>query len=957
MRRKLVGWGVVAALIAGCGSPANKAEDHVQALIVGARGAKPEVTLAGFEAVITGEEWASLGPATRSQVGAEVVRIAAEQVPQPFKQNSVDDATQVVARYRGLPDEARAGGARDAMLATLEGWLKALTAKEDREARIALLRLELEVASGNDTLSIGTRLATERLEMAKAIEEAWPVDALGFLAEEPRDPQGISEAAKILARLIEQPALLVDAGKDVDAWLVSVPVRDPQRMAVEAQRELAHSAKVADDAETDPAKLKAWLEKRPWDQWIVVKLATADLDAGNLAAAEKRLHAIGGPGLMIREATFLYGRLALAQGQLETADNVMSGLLGSRLQRFLAANAKLDAAGKLVQARIEQQMRSGNLPATVLAKLEKAAEADRQEILQEYFRDALLGDRDIEAGRATLMSYGDVVPASISLGMVKLRRAQALGGAARDAMLNEAERAFLAVRTAAVGQPEYHLGLGEIYARLGKAKESDAEFAGLLERKDQELSLRVAHTYRTIGNETRSIAVATDVYNTAAETRVKQQAATLLGVMGRDDEERESWYRKSDTQSKQVRTSLLEIEARKLLREGKRSECDKKFAEAARIMLEGTHPNDQVAQNNAALSTQQRFQCTGDVARLREAETGAETAYRAASDQPIVIGNFAMVLRSNADLRILAKRIDVTALRLDTSEAAALVRLLLDGTDRAPVLAELAKDPGWRRSGDLSAQLEVLMPASPYAYTDAIDRAERLLDPVAAEDVVARLRRTKAIDTSSTDDAIQRRISGADDKTEEPRLVAEIARDKEILSHQLDPKTRAAALVRSTDSLMAYGVGWNHPEHVATARAAYAEAAKLWPALTVGSAEIFALIDEAALAADGARWAKLRRGRGSLPILSQLARDKDPLADKIRGSSQWADAVKLLHARTGRPTVDDLALARLAADPAALAWANAVATDKVAKAMIEARSLLAPKDPRSADQLVVLAAK
>lgn len=948
---------IVMGIVAKAREPGNPAEAHVKRLIDGSSRAKPKATLAGFEMVITGEEWKGLSEATRDRVGAEVVRIAAAQIPKPFTPKSVDDANRVVARYRGLPEDGRTGAARETMLTTLEGWLQQLQGKDDREARIALLRLELEVANGCDTLSIGSRLATERLEMARSIEETWPVDALGFLAEEPRDPQGVAEAGRILGRLIEQPALLVDAGKDVDAWLASVPTRDPQRMAIEAQRELGRSARTEDDAETDAAKMKAALAKRPWDQWLVVKLATADLDGGDIAAAEKRLQALGGPGLMIRDATFLYGRLALAQGQLETADNVLSGLLGSRLQRFLVASAQLDATGKLVKDRVIRQMQNGNMPPDVLAKLEKASEAERASIFETYFRDTIDADPGIAAGRAALMNYGDVVPASIGLGMVKLRRAQSLGGPARDAMLGEAERAFLTVRTAAVGQPEYHLGLGEIYARLGKAKESEAELVGLLGRKDSQLTLRVASTYRTIGNQARATAVATDLYNDkATEPAIRDAAAALLGIMGRDDEERETWLRRSDIKSSQVRTALLEIEGRRLLREGKRAECDKKFAEAARLTLEGARPGDQATQNNAALATQQRFQCTGDVARLREAEAALESAYRSASDQPIVASNLATLLRANADLRILAKRIDITALRLDMGESRALVKALLDGPDRATVLAELTKDPGWRRSGDLFAQVEVLMPSSPYGYYDAIDRVERTRDPVAADDLVARLRRAKSLDTSSADEEFERRVAGTDDKIEEPKLLGAIERDKEILSHPLDAKTRAAALLRSTDALLAHGVAWNHPEEVIAARAAYAEVTKRWPALSLASADIFSAVDDAALAADGARWATLRRARGSASVLTQLVRDKDPLADKIRGSAQWPEIVKQLRARTGRPDADDLVLARLTGDATALAWANAAVGDKVLKAVLEARAKLTPKDPRGAEGLAALAA-
>ncbi len=965
MRSRLAGVGGFVVLIgAAIGvmvflherDPGNQAEAHVSELVRTAHsGAKPEVSLAALDAVITGDEWASLTDATRSLVGAEVVRLSVTLVPTPFTLREIDDANRVVARYRTLPDGGRHGAARDAMIGTLEGWLGGLKTANDREARIALLGLELAVAEGNDTTSIATRLATERLEMARAIEEAWPVDALGFLAEEPRDPNGVPEAGKILARLVEQPALLVDAGTDVDAWLVSVPADDPQRKAVEAQRELGRATKAEDDAESDAAQMVAKLAKRPWDQWLVVRLASADLGTGDIAAAEKRLKALGAPGLMIRDATFLLGRVALAQGQLEEADQLMSGLLGSRLQRFLAANARLESAAKFAQDRLVAQLRSPNPPADLQRKVEAAPEAERGAIVQAWLVEAMNSDPEIQNRRAVLMTYGEVVPASIAAGTIKLRRAQALGGAPHDAMLADAERAFLAVRTAATGQPEFHLGLGEIYARLGKTAESDAELAGVLDRKDPELELRVAQVYRAIGNEKRAIDVAKHVQATPGNApAIQQLAAAVLSVMAKSEDEREAWLRKADPHSPSVKTGLLEIEGRRLMQRGKRSECDKKFAEAARLTLKDALPTDHVAHNNAALATQQRFQCTGDIAMLRQAEAALETAYRGATDQPILIANLAGMLRTNADLRVLAKRVDVAALRLTSDEASSLVQALLAGPDRAALLAELEKDAGWRRSAELFEQYAVLAPASPMYFYDAFDRVVRTRDPAMARTFIEKLLAAKTLDTSAANEALARRRSGSDDAEREARLVGDAARDDEILAGKLDAHTRAAALFRQADSQNAYGVAFNHPDLIAGASAARREAVKLWPSLSLRTAITLGLVDEAGNSADGAGWAKLRRDRGAATALAKLVAAKDPLAAKILAAPSWTAAITELRTLGSRPDIDDLVLARLVGDATVIAWASAVKQDVVARTKLDATARFIPDDPSTAEMRAIL---
>ena len=293
MRSKLAGVGGFVVLVgAAIGvmvflhkrDPGNQAEAHATELIRAAHGGtKPEASLAAFDTVITGAEWAELSDATRGAVGAEVVRLASELVPRPFTQRHVDDANRVVARYRALPDAGRQGTARDAMLSTLEGWIKGLPTAEHREARITLLRLELEVASGNDTLSIASRLATERLEMARAIEDAWPVDALGFLAEEPRDPQGVPEAGKILARLVALNRERAEEEKrGIIRWL-RPEFQNPAGTRAETQATLAEAGLLAPTGKALPGKAA----KTPWPKRLADRVtAVRDLLAEAGAATE-----------------------------------------------------------------------------------------------------------------------------------------------------------------------------------------------------------------------------------------------------------------------------------------------------------------------------------------------------------------------------------------------------------------------------------------------------------------------------------------------------------------------------------------------------------------------------------------------------------------------------------------------------------------------------------------------
>lgn len=937
-------------------APAAKAEDRVQDVLRASRGGDREAALVALDGVVAAPDWDQLGDATRAEVGAQIVRVAASRVSAPFTRLQLDSATRVVTRFHALPPAAQAGAARELMQSTLEGWLAALTGPADREARITLLRLELGVAGARDTLQTGQRLATARLELARSIADAWPVDALGLLSEEPRDPSAIPDGMKLLARLAEQPALLVDAGTDVDAWLASLAPTDPLRQRVEAQRTLGRAAHTEDEADLTAAQLASKLAERPWDQWIAVKLASQELGTGHAKEAEARLRAMGSPGMLIRSATFVLAQIAMSRGQLEAADQLISGLLGARLQRFLAATTALEDAVKSLQSRLEVRLRAGNLPADLLAKLPKASEADQRAMVQRWVLEEMGQDPDVKARREAVLAFEEVVPASILAGTVKLRRAQAESGPRRAELLADAERAFLAVRGAAEGQPEFHLGLGEIYARLGKAKESDAEFQGVLDRKDPALMLRVANTYRSLGGMRRATEIAKEIQRTA-NAPYNQTAASLLGVMADTEEEREAWYRKGDQTSVTVRTALLEIEGRRLMREGKHADCDRKFAESAKLNLEGASATDPIGFNNAAIATQQRFLCTGDLAVLHEAAAGLERAYQLISDEPILVANIAAFLASEVDLRILAKRIDLRAIRPGGSDAQALLDALRGGAERAAIRAELVADPSWSRSRAMFAQYAVLAPASLAGYVADLGAANRMEDDDAAEAVLARLRAATQLDTSEADRQYQRELSGEANKEVVASLAGSLRDDDERLAAKLDPKTRAAALLLHALHLQSHGMLTQAPAELVAAREARAQAEALWPVLVDRATAAHARLDEAGLALAPEEWSKRRRVRSAASVLERLEEAKDPLAAQLRASPAWAEITALLHAATGRPSIDDLRLARLAGDAAAVAWAAKVTTNRRARTEVLARKILMPADPRAAEDLAELAAR
>ena len=964
---KIARWAVVALIVFNIGAyfvrdylndPERLAKQRWDESMEKVAKSSPEDALRELDDRLKDYDLYRVGSERVEKAGAEVVRLAAGMVKKPFTKDSLDQASRVVRRYQAMPTEARGGAARDAMLAALDKWTADLGESLDNaEARLELLRHAESVADGASQGPILAKIEKTRLAAADAKAESAPLEALAIYVEKP-SADALARATTVVERIAASPAMLVDAGQDLRTWIGAVAGDNELRKTVEAKLDAAVAAKAEAQAEkVTPKQLEAMLKKNPWNQWAALALANGEIEAGKLEAAANRLRAIGKPNMMVRDARQMLGQLASALGKLEEADELLTGLLGSRLARFAKVASELDEAAKAAQEKLLSKLRTGDVPYNLQVELGRANDEQQREMVSKWVGEQMENDPTLKALREQYMQLNDVVPASLAAGTVKLRRAQALSGAQRDAMLGEAERLFLAIRTEAEGQPEFAIGLGEIYARLGKTKESEEQFETILAMKKPELSLRVARVYRGIGSTERAKAVAKDVYESAISP-IKDSAAVLLGIMsdtGGEEEEAESWFRKADQKDAMVKTSLLDLEARRLLRTGKYAECAAKYAQVAKQHLANASAMDLASFNNAALAHQNKFACNGDPAALADAESTLEKAYRVRGDEPIVVGNLAELHEDNGRRRVLAKRLDMRALQGASSEADSILALLLDSPERDAVLADLNADAGIRRSAELFKQYEVLAPNSTHGYSKLASYAYDRRDEAALAALLERVKRAKGLDTSEGARTRERFIVGEFDEQLREHATSTLGRlDGQLAKGKLDPKTRATALLVSGKLRVRVSLYANAPAEVAAGRQALQQAMKLWPALDTSGYVMAALIDEAALEADATAWIVLRRTYSAASALTKLAADKSPLAAKIRASKQWTEVRSVAQASTGRPTVDDLRIARLLGDATVEARAKAVLDDKLARLSEEISLVLDPTSPTTKEDLAYL---
>jgi hypothetical protein len=661
--------------------------------------------------------------------------------------------------------------------------------------------------------------------------------------------------------------------------------------------------------------------------------------------------------MLIRHARFLLAQLTAAQGKLEPADAMLTSLLGGRLAKYSAASAAMAAAFKQAEDRIGQRLKTGNVPFDLQQKVQTASEAERGELIRNWFNEQMKADPALSAARAKYVAVADIVQVALASGSIKLRRAQAMSGPARDAALRDAERVLLAIRGEAEGEPEYRLALGETYARLGKTAESEAEFGAVLKDGTPALRLGVARVYRSLGNIARAAQVVEQVF-AASSGEEKDAAAGLRGLIafehGQEDEA-ENWFRKAG-KGTDVASQLLEIEALRLARSGKTAECAAKFAQVAKNHLAVASSTRASGYNNAAVAYQGGFNCSGDPEALRSAERALETAYRNQPDEAIVVANLAALLNTIGELRVLQHDVDTRALQLQLHEIRRVVDVLLLGATRDAELAALRADPGVRRSGELLAQAEALAPSNLQVLEARFEGAYRLDDLAGAAALVDRARHAKGLDTSERKDARDRNQSGVDDAKHIAGWETRLARLESILARPagLSPRTRAAGLFLVAEVASELGLYKLDPAVLARARQAATTAMQLWPALDCHGTLEGILIDEAAIAADGKTWLAARRNQRPVSALAHLVADHAPLADKIRGAKLWSEVAEHARADRTRPGPTDLRLARLLGDAAVEARARAVFDDRMTHLAYEFAALSDPGDEETKADLALL---
>ncbi|UJR80643.1 hypothetical protein [Sandaracinus amylolyticus] len=965
-------WALLAAIVLGAlstavssylSSPSRLAAIALEeARAVDARG-DVEATLVAYDGLLAGPGY-DLGLGDREAVGARYVDLLASTVPSPLTEDRLDAFERAITRWQAVPQYARSGAPERRLQERVTTWAGELGESGESALRAALTVVErgIAVTTPQSSSPLDARRSALHRALGELLGSEWPLEALDEHVAGGLDEAGVRAAAPIVEHVIASPSLVLAASRSLRAWasaarMDSLPLRDRVNEALaSAEAMQADPERATALGSGDEALLRASLARFPDDHECVAALADLSRARGETAAAITALRALGSPGSLAPAALSSLAAAELDAGHLDDARALLARRVMPRLGELRDAQQAMSRIERERTESLISRLELGLGPADVQARLQLASDDEARAIVFEHLASELSRDPELAAARARYEAIAPIVPSVLQLAMIELRRGGERSGAERDRALADAERLFLAIQDEAGSVPAYHLGLGQVYYRLGREAQGEQELQSVLASGDEDLALQVAYAYRGLGLEPRAREIATGVYERGQQPQAGQ-AAMLLSILAERIEDTETWLSRAPQGTPEVRTRLTEVRGQRALRERRYDEADRLFAEVARDW-DRRGDRDMAALNNAAVAFEARYEATADPTHLDAAIERLERAVRLAPDQSIAISNLADAHRFRGTLRVLARWLDGRALRLDRAQADAVLGIMTTGAHRAEVIAALRDDAGIRRATELTHQEQVLAPRRAGAWDRELSLLRRFADASALADLEARIARVGELEPNEQRAAWERGEWDAEIVVHAERALADADDRLARARRGRDARAIATLLTIRANALIerAAARSEGRDADVDGAIEAYREAVATWPELGAASMLAQAHVLRALLRDEAlrARWESERRRFSPVAVLHHASIDPAQTA-QVRASSDVRDAAAALSGLDPSALrVDELWIAEGAADAALLARLAPIRGREDLRATYAIDRRLDPSDPENDERLAAL---
>jgi hypothetical protein len=675
-----------------------------------------------------------------------------------------------------------------------------LTTSEGYVARQQLAMADGLVASGRVDEAIGLY---EAVATGPSSEHA-PVAAgrLAGLLERPEDPRVPPATAAVLFRTAARlrkagrwPGPEAELYNKGMARVNALAASDP-RGAVLVLDSVAPLAPEGDDPSALAGELlERVVAARPGDVAMVSRLAALYEARDQLDRCARLLEPLRAQ-LGDSEGARILGSIDARADRPEPALALLRGYTRPRLDRLRKAEARLDATVRAAQDRVVGRLRSRKAADFPYDEARGAGAERQQELLTAYVTRHVQADPEVLRAEEAYESEAVVSRAALDLGMMLLQHAQGLTDPrARKDELAEAEATFLAVQRMASQRPDYQLSLGQVYYWEGKAAEGRAEFDKLLASRGRpaKLLLAIAELLREVGSTAESRTLAEEGYRAATEPAVKNQCATLRGLLETDLDARIDWLKKGQSQDAFARALLSSDLGLRALHQGDEDTGLRQLREAAGL-YEGL-PDTPAKLNNAFGVLRTIARLTGDEEAHERSVAMIERAVTLEPGSSLVLSNAARA-RLEAALRdLIGPALDLKLLRLDAS-LPMLGYLHDDQPAREALVRRVADHPGIARFLALQQKVMLLAPRNPDSYDAALD-VYAFTEEIAPLRALHRRVAEADLDLSDTQRQTRERERGVHEERDRSEWTASLKRAEENLARarsQGNPATLALAI-------------------------------------------------------------------------------------------------------------------------------------------------------------------
>jgi hypothetical protein len=519
--------------------------------------------------------------------------------------------------------------------------------------------------AANDHAAAGKLVAAARAYLSvangKTPSAADARRALRDLVDGPLERAPLADVAKVF-RIVKTlrgaplvPDLLERAQRIVDARGAKAPL---------------DALALLDAAEAPPADprrltmVETLVEREPGNLDAVLALAAALEARGETDRCrellESRRDRIGRG-----EGARMLGRIYMRMDRLDDALALLAPYASEGLARLQASQKRYEEAAQRVWDRELKMLELGVGPDEFFERYERSDESQQTALVRDYLSRKVQEDPEVTSAVHKLEADAPVASVALDLGLIHLRRAQAAADPdARRAELEEAEKAFLAVRGVAGDTEDYKLRLGQVYHWLGRSEEGDRLFDELLSASDRrpDLMIAIARALRDVGAWSEARTLTEEAWNKATDEDVRYRAAEMRALTPLDTDDEIVWLERSDATQPYVRAMLSSAKGGRHAERGHWNDAARCYRET--VDAYAAMPDSGATLNNRALASLKLYECTGDLAAFRNGVAAMRASLRLQPGSGVAVGNSASTLIEEAVLDILAEEFDLTRLRI-----------------------------------------------------------------------------------------------------------------------------------------------------------------------------------------------------------------------------------------------------------------------------------------------------